>query len=233
MGKYYYNPERHKVNMRRLRYGMEQNQYDYLFEEQGGLCAICRDRTAEHVDHDHESGAIRGLLCRTCNTGLGMFGDDAAMISRAAEYAVNSRPVLPEPERYVGPPGRTHKCGEGNSCPGEAEMRRMYSEERWALSEIADAISLPVPGIYRYLRAHDIPNRGRDSNSGTRPAHECGRGNKCPGEPGLRDMYLVRRLTLAQCLDVLGLKTNSAFYTYLRAHNIERRAEWARGRAAS
>lgn len=219
---------------RRHKYGIEQNQYDHLVAEQGGLCAICRERPAEHLDHDHGTGAVRGVLCRTCNTGLGMFGDDPETISRAADYAANSRPVLPEPVKVFKRVGKPHVCGERNRCPGEAELRRMYVEENWLLAKIGAVLDVPPPSIYRYLEAHGVERRGNTGRGG-RPTrvHECGRDNSCPGERALRDMYHVRGLPVAECVSALGLKTASAFYTYLRAHDIERRAEWARERAAS
>jgi hypothetical protein len=61
----------------RQRYGITQVEFDMLLAAQGGCCAICpRDLTdvspkSRHVDHDHETGAVRGVLCNGCNTTLG------------------------------------------------------------------------------------------------------------------------------------------------------------------
>lgn len=60
--------------------------YAILFNEQGGKCAICRVNTKLVVDHDHETGAVRGLLCGKCNLGLGHFNDDRGIIGSALEY---------------------------------------------------------------------------------------------------------------------------------------------------
>jgi len=68
--------------MRRWRYGQRGVE---VFEEQQGRCALC-EAPATTVDHNHETGAVRGALCNTCNTGLGKFGDDPARLRRAAEY---------------------------------------------------------------------------------------------------------------------------------------------------
>ncbi|MGH9084278.1 MAG: endonuclease VII domain-containing protein [Acidimicrobiales bacterium] len=71
-------------------YGISADDFDRLLDEQNGGCAICRarpDREASmHVDHDHESGAVRGLLCLSCNQGLGKFRDDPALLLRAIVY---------------------------------------------------------------------------------------------------------------------------------------------------
>ena len=59
-----------------------------MLERQAGLCPICRRGLGDkpHVDHDHETGEVRGLLCFTCNVGLGNFGDDVERLRRGARY---------------------------------------------------------------------------------------------------------------------------------------------------
>ncbi len=56
----------------------------------GDTCAVClRGKLSggnRHVDHDHVSGRVRGVLCRRCNTGIGMLGDSLIGVLRAAEY---------------------------------------------------------------------------------------------------------------------------------------------------
>lgn len=67
-------------------------QYDELLEAQNGGCAICGRERADgngrrlHVDHDHETLKVRGLLCYACNAGLGSFGDDPDLMFKAIEY---------------------------------------------------------------------------------------------------------------------------------------------------
>lgn len=73
------------------RYGITAAQADALFAAQDGLCAICRERPAEHVDHDHASGKVRALLCFNCNGGLGQFRDRPDLLRAAADYL--ERPV--------------------------------------------------------------------------------------------------------------------------------------------
>ena len=68
------------------RYGLTPAAFQRLWEAQGGECAICLTRPADHVDHDHETGRIRGLLCFNCNGGLGQFGDDSMRLAMAVAY---------------------------------------------------------------------------------------------------------------------------------------------------
>lgn len=60
---------------------------------QGNVCEICGSAEGLCVDHDHASKAIRGVLCRKCNTGLGMFADDPDLMARAAEYVSKRTPA--------------------------------------------------------------------------------------------------------------------------------------------
>lgn len=77
-------------------YGLTVEQYDKLVEQQEGKCAICGrvpDRLV--VDHSHETGVVRGLLCRTCNAALGIFNDDPAVVIAAARYLESRREGAP------------------------------------------------------------------------------------------------------------------------------------------
>ena len=62
-----------------------------MLAAQDGKCAICGttstgNRKAFHVDHDHKTGKVRGLLCSNCNTGIGNLRDDIGLLNRAIEY---------------------------------------------------------------------------------------------------------------------------------------------------
>lgn len=72
-------------------YGLSPWMWEWMFSSQGGKCAICQTAAAEVVDHDHITGQVRGLLCHKCNRGLGHFGDDIEMTSRALEYLIDAR----------------------------------------------------------------------------------------------------------------------------------------------
>ena len=72
------------------KYGMTLDDYERMFAAQECVCAICgkprpEERTL-HVDHDHESGAIRGLLCFRCNNALGDFEEQYELFQKAADY---------------------------------------------------------------------------------------------------------------------------------------------------
>jgi hypothetical protein len=88
----------------RRRYGISAEDFDQLFAEQGGLCAICREAPAEHVDHDHKTGRVRGLLCFNCNGALGQFRDRADLMLRAVAYLGRDlrTPVAEMPEFALG-----------------------------------------------------------------------------------------------------------------------------------
>lgn len=72
-------------------YNITLEDYDTLFQLQGGVCAICgKPETSAKVsnlavDHNHINGSIRGLLCNKCNRGLGYFEDDITILSKAIE----------------------------------------------------------------------------------------------------------------------------------------------------
>jgi hypothetical protein len=74
----------------RRRYGIGVAEFDAMVEAQGGLCALCRDRKPEHVDHDHLTKKIRGVLCSCCNQGLGNFRDSVAALKAAIDYLETS-----------------------------------------------------------------------------------------------------------------------------------------------
>lgn len=73
----------------RFAYGITESDYDRMLAEQNGTCAICgATESPLAVDHDHETGAVRGLLCQRCNTGLGQMRDDPEILRAAADYLV-------------------------------------------------------------------------------------------------------------------------------------------------
>ena len=79
----------------RRKYGITQQQYNEMLQEQNNGCAIC-GKTEEPdgrrlaIDHCHSTGKVRGVLCNNCNNGLGAFGDNINNIKQAIQYLENS-----------------------------------------------------------------------------------------------------------------------------------------------
>lgn len=71
----------------RYKYGISVGEYQRLHNAQEGLCGICRNHTEIlDVDHDHETGEVRGLLCRRCNQGIGLLGESIETLHSAIDY---------------------------------------------------------------------------------------------------------------------------------------------------
>ena len=72
----------------KARYGISPEQYQLMLKRQGGVCAICGQPPAGvlHVDHCHTTGKVRGLLCMTCNCGLGYYRDEMRLTMAATAY---------------------------------------------------------------------------------------------------------------------------------------------------
>ncbi len=89
--RYQLNPKKHnKLTRTRnylVKYGLTAEAYDRLVHAQSGACAICSASGKKLVvDHDHRTGLVRGLLCHSCNMGIGQLGDNYLMVNRAAQY---------------------------------------------------------------------------------------------------------------------------------------------------
>lgn len=73
-------------------YGLTLEDYDRMLKEQEYKCCVCgieekyATKQRFHVDHDHETGKVRGLLCGHCNKGLGLFRDSSSFLKNAAKY---------------------------------------------------------------------------------------------------------------------------------------------------
>jgi ferric-dicitrate binding protein FerR (iron transport regulator) len=77
-------------------YGITLEGFGSMLASQGGACACCGaldpGRSGDfHVDHDHDTGEVRGLLCNRCNLGIGMLGDSLAGIEKAHRYLMTGR----------------------------------------------------------------------------------------------------------------------------------------------
>lgn len=75
------------------RYNLKQEDYLNMFNNQNGCCKICNQKCISgmnlSVDHCHKTGTVRGLLCRKCNTALGMFNDNIEYFEEAIKYLKN------------------------------------------------------------------------------------------------------------------------------------------------
>lgn len=97
------NPEKSKFLIRnatlKLKYGIGITEYEIILKNQKGRCAICgadnpkisgKGSKSLHIDHDHKTGKIRGLLCQPCNTSLGRFNDDPVLVLKAYNYLIRN-----------------------------------------------------------------------------------------------------------------------------------------------
>ena len=98
------NPERrkeisrnsaHRVRLR-CQYGLLPDEHVRMLEKQNYKCPICRrgfntgPGTEPHIEHNHDSGWVRGITCEMCNRGLGALGDDVDNVQRAVEYLISN-----------------------------------------------------------------------------------------------------------------------------------------------
>ncbi|WP_394815256.1 endonuclease VII domain-containing protein [Prescottella equi] len=94
--RYQRNKDRHRNRNITSRFGITTEEYEAMLSAQCGVCAICGSpETSRHqsgtvrklfIDHDHATGAVRGLLCMKCNAGIGQFKDDPALLAQAIQY---------------------------------------------------------------------------------------------------------------------------------------------------
>lgn len=79
----------HLTDQRAGAHGLSVAEYEALLEEQGHRCRICLvpfEDVVPHVDHDHETGRVRGMLCRNCNVGIGHLRDSPTLVLAAYTY---------------------------------------------------------------------------------------------------------------------------------------------------
>lgn len=92
--------ERDRSTKLKYRFGITVDDYNRMLDEQGHVCAVCGEieTVVDHrgrirmlsVDHDHETGEVRGLLCFSCNVGIGAFKEQRSLIEAAAHYLKQS-----------------------------------------------------------------------------------------------------------------------------------------------
>jgi len=102
----------------RHRYGIGQADVDAMIAHQGGLCAACREDEPKHVDHDHRTGRVRGMLCSLCNQALGNVRDDVTRLQRLIDYLHRCR--------FAGL-GLTIEEFDLSGCVIELDNRRLHA----------------------------------------------------------------------------------------------------------
>ena len=85
------NKDLRPLNRRYIAYGISPEEQLKLYELQNKKCAICKKDIdlrgkGTHIDHDHKTGIVRGLVCNPCNVGLGMFYDNSELLLNAFKY---------------------------------------------------------------------------------------------------------------------------------------------------
>ncbi len=114
----------------RFIYGIDRNEYDMLWESQEGRCAICQtplllDDKNTHVDHCHSGNFVRGLLCFSCNVGLGSFRDNPDFLLKAI--------------RYLGSPvGRSHEMEVRRAKASMSFRKHGTSQDQQVLADEKD-----------------------------------------------------------------------------------------------
>lgn len=123
-------------------YGITYQQREKFYQAQAESCAICRKPVAfraMHTDHNHKTGAYRGLLCRMCNHALGMFQDDPQILDAAAAYLraeyplPTLQPTIIEAKRPCKHCGSTQRYASNRSCvPCKVgKMRKVREAGNW------------------------------------------------------------------------------------------------------
>ena len=83
----WYNPERLREKHLARKYGISEEVYQHMYDLQGGACKICDKKFSQlFVDHCHDSGKVRGLLCHRCNILLGHSLDNISTLANAITY---------------------------------------------------------------------------------------------------------------------------------------------------
>ena len=103
-------------------------EHDKLLELQNYVCAICGKTDANKalaIDHNHESGGVRGLLCSRCNRAIGLLRDNADLLRKAAEYLDNDVPEWLQGKLI-------QKCGVKIRVPLDYEPQKINVEASFA-----------------------------------------------------------------------------------------------------
>lgn len=131
------HPEEHRARHAKNRYGLGLAEYAAMVADTGGKCPVCGEVPRPpfkgfDVDHDHQTGHIRGLLCRGCNLALGGARDNSTILRALADYIDNHRARPLEPPVLVAE-ARACACGCGEQVPPATGSRpRQYVSQSHA-----------------------------------------------------------------------------------------------------
>ena len=112
----------------RRRYGITGAELNVKVQAQGGVCLLCKERPAQHVDHDHLTGAVRGVLCSCCNQGLGSFRDRADVMRAAIDYL--ERTTWLKERVCMGVYRLTTPRPAAAASPSSSELQHLISSRR-------------------------------------------------------------------------------------------------------
>lgn len=96
-----YRKQYYKNRYKKYEYGLSEEDYNKMILSQNRRCLICQSETDLCIDHCHQTGKVRGLLCANCNCGLGFFKDDINILTQAVEYLKTKTPVILSENRSV------------------------------------------------------------------------------------------------------------------------------------
>jgi hypothetical protein len=137
----------HKNWSLQQKYGITSIEYDRILASQNGVCACCYTSNPGgtskifNVDHCHKTGKIRGLLCYSCNIGLGHLGDTFQSVSNAITYLSKSEPPLfPGIWKRIAPP-----ILNTNSKLSDLEMQKdcLKNKSLKEMEDNADTVAAP------------------------------------------------------------------------------------------
>jgi len=83
------NPDKNKAQRHRQRlkrYGLTEGDFDRMVEKSGGRCEICGAQEELHIDHNHQTGRVRGLICQNCNIAIGKSHERIPILQNMIHY---------------------------------------------------------------------------------------------------------------------------------------------------
>jgi hypothetical protein len=131
----HYAKHRHERNCKN--HGISVAEFDAMLKRQNGACGICERpfQHTPHIDHDHATNTVRGLLCNKCNLGLGHFEDNPTFLRNAARYLERWLQQISEPNQ------------EGDKMPTNDERSGASLIRKMLLHELNQphGVDLPAP----------------------------------------------------------------------------------------